>query len=166
MIGTTDEVLPAIPKPNPFIPYQVLRQAQAPRSTPERELQWAYQLCEVLHQAAPTLIFSHAEQDNGQLLRPSPLIESLPVKAEPDPLAQPVEHPPALERLLDEQGPPLEPDHTIFGAVAYSISKRVIRYGLLCSTVYILKHCLLTRTLGRFDYGVAISYIVPWSLCG
>ncbi|MEZ2623841.1 hypothetical protein ACBP93_11240 [Paenalcaligenes hominis] len=115
VIGTTDEVLPAIPKPNPFIPYQVLRQAQAPRSTPERELQWAYQLCEVLHQAAPTLIFSHAEQDNGQLLRPSPLIESLPVKAELDPLAQPVEHPPALERLLDEQGPPLEPGHTIFG---------------------------------------------------
>lgn len=115
VIGATDEVLPAIPKPNPFIPYQVLRQAQAPRSTPERELQWAYQMCQVLHQAAPTLIFSYAEQDNGQLLRPSPLIESLSVTAESDPLAQSVAHPPVLERLLDEQGPPVEPEQVILG---------------------------------------------------
>lgn len=115
VIGATDEVLPAIPKPNPFIPYQVLRQAQAPRSTPERELQWAYQMCEVLHQAAPVLIFSYAEQDNGQLLRPSPLIDALPLDVETDPLAQPVAHPPTLERLVDEQGPPVEPGQAILG---------------------------------------------------
>src|SRR3546814_21080220 len=44
VLGLTDEVLPATPKPNPFIPMAALRQANAPRATPERELHWAITL--------------------------------------------------------------------------------------------------------------------------
>src|SRR3546814_21132404 len=36
VLGLTDEVLPAAPKPNPFIPLAALRQAHAPRAPPER----------------------------------------------------------------------------------------------------------------------------------
>ncbi|KAG1245643.1 hypothetical protein G6F68_014971 [Rhizopus microsporus] len=41
MLGLTDDVLPASPKPNPLLPLAVLRQAKAPRATPEREREWA-----------------------------------------------------------------------------------------------------------------------------
>src|SRR3546814_19738401 len=41
VLGLTDEALPAPPGPNPFIPLSVLRKAEAPRATPERELEWA-----------------------------------------------------------------------------------------------------------------------------
>ncbi|MCR2540459.1 hypothetical protein NSP57_24095, partial [Salmonella enterica] len=34
MLGLTDDVLPASPKPNPLLPLAVLRQAKAPRATP------------------------------------------------------------------------------------------------------------------------------------
>src|SRR5690606_16585598 len=37
IMGLTDSVLPAAPKPNPLIPATVLKAAQAPRATPERE---------------------------------------------------------------------------------------------------------------------------------
>lgn len=77
MLGLTDEVLPAIAKPNPFIPVQALRQAQAPRATPERERQWAEKIFEALCQTAPTIIVSSALFDGERALRPSPLIVSL-----------------------------------------------------------------------------------------
>lgn len=115
VVGVTDEVLPAIPKPNPFVPYQVLRQAQAPRSSPERELEWAYQMFEVLKQAAVSLTFSHAEQDNGQLLRPSPLIQSIALRLATDPLTHAVQTRASLERLLDEQGPAVSAGQQVFG---------------------------------------------------
>ena len=37
VLGLTDDVLPASPKPNPLLPLAVLRQARAPR----REREWA-----------------------------------------------------------------------------------------------------------------------------
>ena len=118
VLGVTDEVLPAIPKPNPFIPYQVLKQAEAPRSTPERELQWAHYMMGVLKQAAPVLTFSHAEQDNGQLLRPSPFIQAIELQVAIDPLLEVVSAVAPLEQLLDEQGPPVAVGEPIFGGSA------------------------------------------------
>lgn len=115
VVGVTDEVLPAIPKPNPFVPYQVLRQAQAPRSSPERELEWAYQMFDVLKQATVSLTFSHAEQDNGQLLRPSPLIQSIALRVATDPLTHAVQAQVSLEHLVDEQGPAVPTGQQVFG---------------------------------------------------
>ena len=115
VLGATDEVLPAIPKPNPFVPYRVLRQANAPRASPERELQWAYHMFDVLKLATANLTLSYAEQDNGQLLRPSPLIQDLDVQAKADPLNQATVQTAQLEYLLDEQGPPVAEQQKVFG---------------------------------------------------
>lgn len=117
VLGVTDEVLPAVPSPNPFIPYAVLRQAQAPRATPERELQWARNMIEALKKTAPTIIFSHALQDDGQLLRASPLIAEIAATAAVDPLL--IERLPeitvSMESLEDNQGPAVAPGEKIFG---------------------------------------------------
>lgn len=115
VIGVTDDVLPAMPDPNPFIPYEVLKHAQAPRSTPERELRWARIMVEVLKTATPTLIFSHALQNDGKLLRPSPFIMDLDLTISEDPLIQdPVVAVP-MESLQDDQGPAVKPDEPVFG---------------------------------------------------
>ena len=118
VIGVTDDMLPAIPQPNAFIPYQALAQAQAPRSTPERELEWAHHMFNSLQQATPCLIFSYACQDNGQLLRPSPLIAHLKEQAAADPLEQPITKPVPLEILLDEQGPDVDQALPVYGGTA------------------------------------------------
>lgn len=76
ILGLSDEVLPASAKPNPLLPLAILRQAGAPRATPERELQWATTMYEAMRCCAPELIVSHAHMDGERELRPSPLIAS------------------------------------------------------------------------------------------
>lgn len=74
LLGLTDDVLPASPKPNPLLPLAVLRQAKAPRATPEREREWAEGMYAALCRCAPEIIVSHAHMDGERELRPSPLI--------------------------------------------------------------------------------------------
>ncbi len=77
VMGLNDEVLPATPNPNPFIPLPVLIAAQAPRATPERERLWAEQIFKTLLQSAPELVLSWPEQAGERQLRASPLLTSL-----------------------------------------------------------------------------------------
>jgi len=117
MLGLTDEVLPAVAKPNPFIPVQALRQAQAPRSTPERERQWAEKIFEALCHTAPSIIVSSALFEGERVLRPSPLTVSL----EPSPdVWTPSKSDfvtPLLERIPDARGPRVAEDEKISGGI-------------------------------------------------
>jgi len=70
VLGLSDEVLPATPKPNPLLPLAVLRRAGAPRATPERERQWAQELFASLCRCAPQVVFSHPQFDGERALRP------------------------------------------------------------------------------------------------
>jgi len=79
ILGLTDDVLPATPQPNPLLPLFVLRQAGAPRATPERERQWAESMFEALCCCAPELVVSHSHREGERELRPSPLIAELPL---------------------------------------------------------------------------------------
>jgi probable DNA repair protein len=74
ILGLTDDVLPASPKPNPLLPLAVLRHAGTPRATPEREHLWAQAMLEAMYRCAPELIASHAAQEGERELRASPLI--------------------------------------------------------------------------------------------
>jgi probable DNA repair protein len=106
ILGLTDDVLPASPKPNPLLPLAVLRQAKAPRATPEREREWAEGMYAALCRCAPEIIVSHAHMDGERELRPSPLIAA----AAPADWAPPAAAAPAAlpqESLDDTQGPPL-----------------------------------------------------------
>lgn len=74
ILGLTDEVLPAAVKPNPLLPHTALRRANAPRATPERELQWANLLFRTLNNSASLIRLSYPQHQGEQLLRPSPLL--------------------------------------------------------------------------------------------
>lgn len=105
VLGLTDDVLPAVPKPNPFIPLAALRQANAPRATPERELLWARTMYQALLACAPEVQLSHAQHQGESELRPSPCIAALEVFD----MEMAAQAPDAweLECLADEQGPAL-----------------------------------------------------------
>ncbi|MGE8691382.1 MAG: PD-(D/E)XK nuclease family protein [Achromobacter sp.] len=106
ILGLTDDVLPASPKPNPLLPLAVLRQAKAPRATPEREREWAEGMYAALCRCAPDIIVSHAHMDGERELRPSPLVASAAPTQWTPPEAAAVAVLPQ-ESLDDGQGPPL-----------------------------------------------------------
>ena len=110
VLGLTDDVLPAVAKPNPLLPLQVLRQADAPRATPARELQWAQTMYSALLRCGPEILFSHARMQGEQLLRPSPFLQDLPV-LEMALEGMPESAPTDMECLQDEQGPALLANH-------------------------------------------------------
>ncbi len=116
MMGLTDDVLPASPKPNPLVPLLVLRLAKAPRATPEREREWAESMFAALCQCAPQIIVSHAHMDGERELRPSPLIAKAPLvewKAPENRVGAVL-----LQEVIDDaQGPPLAPDNDSTGGL-------------------------------------------------
>lgn len=115
VLGLTDNVLPAVPKPNPFIPLAALRKANAPRATPERELHWALSMYDALLACAPEVSLSHARHEGESELRPSPCIAALPVYEMAMETAGPV--PCVLEYVRDEQGPPLQAGRATRGGI-------------------------------------------------
>ena len=118
VMGMTDDVLPAVVNPNPLIPLQALARAGAPRSTAERERQWAAELMQALQQAGASVVFSWAEQNGEQPNRPSPLLADLPVlTADVFEQSQPIDRVP-LSTWTDEPAIALAPCETIGGGVA------------------------------------------------
>ena len=116
VLGLSDEVLPATPRPNPLLPLAVLREAGAPRATPERERQWASELYESLCRCAPELIVSYPAMEGERALRPAPLIATLPETPweapslpEPDVLQ--------LDEIDDSRGLPLDGDRPSTGGL-------------------------------------------------
>lgn len=116
ILGLTDDVLPAVPQPNPLIPLSALRRVNAPRATPERELQWAHSIYEALLASAPRVWLSHPAQEGERELRPSPCIAALTAQmAEPQyPLPSAWE----LEYIIDDHGPALDSATTTKGGIA------------------------------------------------
>ncbi|MCQ9615823.1 PD-(D/E)XK nuclease family protein [Paenalcaligenes niemegkensis] len=115
MLGLSDEVLPAAVKPNPLLPHSALRRANAPRATPERELQWAGQLFQALSSSAPVIRLSYPQYQGEQLLRASPLLREYQC-AEPSPDLATV-LPSDIEFIDDSMGPPVAANEIIRGGV-------------------------------------------------
>ena len=118
ILGLTDEVFPAIAKPNPFIPLSELRRVGAPRATPEREREWAVHMHGQLCALAPTVVLSSAMHEGERGLRPSPLIQGIALSH----FAQSsmIETPgcAALESLEDDQAPVLRAEEHVKGGIA------------------------------------------------
>jgi probable DNA repair protein len=115
VLGLDDETWPQSPRPNPFLPFALQRQARMPHASAERELEFARALTERLLRSAPEVVFSHAENAGDEQRRPSPLILSLPV-LRPDDLPPPVPGVAARQfaaravtRIADERAPELPP---------------------------------------------------------
>ena len=118
ILGLTDDVFPALAKPNPFIPLPALRRVGTPRATAEREREWAEHMFLQLCALAPRTIVSAAMHEGERGLRPSPLIQQieqvdLPLSADV-PAFVPIE----LECIEDSQAPVLSKEEKVGGGVA------------------------------------------------
>lgn len=116
VLGLTDDVLPASPQPNPLLPLAALRRANAPRATPERELQWARSIYNSLMTSAPAIWLSHPLQEGERELRPSPFIAGLPQD-----LAEPRFESPTpwrMQYLVDDYGPAVQKGEVSKGGIA------------------------------------------------
>ncbi|HET9679501.1 MAG TPA: PD-(D/E)XK nuclease family protein [Gammaproteobacteria bacterium] len=78
VMGLHDNIWPAAPRPDPFLPRHWQRQANVPHSSARREYDYAQRLTKRLLQLAPDITISWPQSENGTLLRPSPLISHLP----------------------------------------------------------------------------------------
>lgn len=118
VMGVTDEVLPAVVRPNPLIPIQALVRAGAPRSTAQREYQWASELMQALQHSAPEVIFSWPERDGEQPQRPSPFLLEIPwvVQSQSD-APEPIETV-QLVGWMDEESIPIMPTERMTGGVS------------------------------------------------
>ncbi len=116
VLGLTDEVLPAAPRPNPFIPLASLRAADAPRATPERELQWAQTMFGAMLCCAPSVMLSSAEREGERELNCSPCIADYPAVLQRPTV--PAVAPAKLESVTDDRGPVLTPGAVVRGGIA------------------------------------------------
>ena len=74
VMGLGETVLPALPQPNPFIPFSLQQEHEMPHAGASRELQFAERVIARLKSAGRNILFSYPLRDGDCDLRPSPLI--------------------------------------------------------------------------------------------
>lgn len=113
--GLHDEVWPSPPKPNPFLPIRMQREAGLPRCSAERELEFASLVTRRLMASSPDVVVSYPTLVDDHEVSPSPLI--LPIRRT-DRAELQLDDSPAyvetiqasreMDQLIDEQAPPIE----------------------------------------------------------
>jgi ATP-dependent helicase/nuclease subunit B len=78
IIGMHDTVWPGAAVPNPFLPLVLQRRLNLPKSTPQRELDFAARISNQLITSAANIVVSYPSVENDSELRPSPLFWGLP----------------------------------------------------------------------------------------
>ena len=76
MVGLHDEIWPAAPSPNGFLPVALQREFEMPHASPERELEFAKTVTRRLVESAFDVVVSSPRVDADRRLRPSPLIRA------------------------------------------------------------------------------------------
>lgn len=76
--GNHDEVLPAAPRPHPFLPSPLQRWAGVPLSSADSALAAGTRWLETLRECAAQIVFSYPRADEDRELRASPLLASMP----------------------------------------------------------------------------------------
>lgn len=84
IMGMHDSAWPAAPSPDPFLPFSLQRRFNLPRSSPDRELDFARTLTARLLSSASTVIVSYPRREGDSDLRASPLLTALPEAVESD----------------------------------------------------------------------------------
>ena len=113
IMGMQDNAWPAAPSPDPFLPFHLQRRFKLPRSSPDRELEFARRLTARLLSSAPTVVVSYPRREGDSDLRVSPLLAALPEVAEADlGLSASAGYPEQLQRsslmetIQDHRAPP------------------------------------------------------------
>lgn len=108
VMGLTDDVLPAAPRPNPFLPIDVQRAKNLPQSSAARELKFAQEIFSGLRRAAPLIYCSYPEREKDSELGPSPFLRGHTIVASPDLPPTPAQQwfaSTSLESISDVRGP-------------------------------------------------------------
>ena len=77
IMGVHDGAWPAPSSPDAFLPFRLQRQFDLPRSSPDRELEFARTLTARLVASAPTVVVSYPKREEDSDLRVSPLFQTL-----------------------------------------------------------------------------------------
>jgi ATP-dependent helicase/nuclease subunit B len=122
--GLHDEAWPGPPNPNPFLPIRMQREAGVPRCSPEREYAFTSLITTRLLASAPDAVVSYPLAEGDRELAPSPLVLAVPrVEAASLELwngaawASAIRQSRQVERLVDEQAPPVPPSERQSGGV-------------------------------------------------
>lgn len=76
LMGLHDGVFPASPRPNPFLPLTLQREADAPHSSARRELRVAAALLQRITTNATEIVISYPQRKGDEILDSSPLIDA------------------------------------------------------------------------------------------
>ncbi len=113
IMGMHDNAWPAAPSPDPFLPFHLQRRFNLPRSSPERELEFARTLTTRLLSSAPTVVVSHPRREGDSDLRVSPLLTAVPEVDEADlklsvsaSYPEQLLHSSPMETIQDHRAPP------------------------------------------------------------
>lgn len=108
VMGLTDDVLPAAPRPNPFLPIEIQRAKNLPQSSAARELEFAQEIFSGLRRAAPLIFCSYPQREKDSELGPSPFLRDhanvTPPALPPTPAQQWFASTP-MESIRDARGP-------------------------------------------------------------
>ena len=131
VMGLDEDTLPARARPNPFLPAFWQATHQMPHSSGERELEYANRVCFRLFRSAPNIMLSYPQWEGDCLLRPSPLVATIPVGAPPfnqshDPIRLLNASRAELDSLVDQTGPPVSAEENVGGGT------NVLRDQALC----------------------------------
>jgi len=108
VMGLTDDVLPAAPRPNPFLPIEIQRVKNLPQSSAARELKFAQDIFDGLRRAAPLINCSYPVREKDADLGPSPLLREHELHVPPELQASPARQwfrSATLENIQDMRGP-------------------------------------------------------------
>lgn len=120
--GLHDELWPAVPQPNPFLPLALQRRLGMPHASAERELEFARKVTARLLSSAPAVIVSYPRREDDRELRVSPLLAALPEMTLNE-LQLPkyadyrilIRNNAAIEHYVDEDGPALVAGSAVAG---------------------------------------------------
>ncbi len=153
VLGLHDAALPRHPGPNPFIPLTIQRRHRMKRADAEREQHFAAQVAARLFAAAPDIVLSWPVRGNTAEQRPSPFLNGIadgqPLQAEsnsPDRLLWQAR--PALEELIDDQGPPISTRKPFTGGTG------ILKDQALCPFRAFAHHRLRAERLDAPEIGI------------
>ncbi len=151
IMGLHDDALPAPANPNPFLPVSLQRQHRLPRSSAERELEFAGKLLDQLLRSAPDVVLSYPATDGDRALLPSPLITGdwlEPGEVQSDPWTACMRESASFEEISDDTAPAFAPSDSAGGA---SLFKDIAA----CPFRSFAKHRLGARPLDETDIGLS-----------
>lgn len=128
IMGLHDGTWPAPPRPNPFIPLPLQRDAGLPHSSEERELHVSRTITRRMLTSADEVVVSFPQRNGDEELRPSPFITDLPI-VDPEALRlwtaltwrDGVHLSARLTTLNEDPAPPLENEEVSGGSAVFKL---------------------------------------------